>query len=239
MEPGLQMTGDQTETLVDLVEARLREDIINSVLPAGIRLGVDALRQRYQTGATPIREALSRLLAEGLVVLSNNRGFRTPPLSYDDLLDISQTRALIEGAAVREAAELGDERWEAGIVAAFHHLQRRESQDLADPSQRQSYFDLHHQFHASLLKACRSPRLMAMQARLEYQHSRYFRQLPFERIANEDLIGEHRTIVELALAHDGPGLEKRLRRHVMLTVEKLDPATFDQAFDDALSGHAA
>lgn len=223
-----------SETLVDVVEARLRADIINGALPAGHRLRVDALRLRYETGATPVREALSRLLVEGLVDLSNNRGFRVPLLGYEDLLDLSRTRALVEGAAVREAMENGDDRWEANLVSAFHVLERRASRDLGDLALRQAYYDAHHEFHAALLGACRSPRLLEMQARLEHQHSRYYRQLPIERIASEDLIGEHARLIELAMSRDCVAMEQFLRRHVMLTVEHLDPRKFSTAFEGEL-----
>lgn len=231
--------GADLETLVDVVETRLRSDIINGTLPAGHRLRVDALRLRYETGATPVREALSRLLTEGLVDLSNNRGFRVPPLRYDDLLDISRVRALVEGAAVREAVEHGDDHWEANLMSAFHMLQRRALRDLGEVHLRHAYYDAHHEFHAALLGACRSPRLLAIQARLEQQHSRYYRQLPFERIASEDLIGEHARIIELAMSRDCAGIEQFVQRHVMLTVEHLDPCKFETAFDGGLAIVAA
>lgn len=221
---------DSIETLVDAVEARLRDDIINAVLTPGTRLRIDLLRQRYATGATPLREALSRLLIEGLVELSNNRGFRVPALSFQDLLDISRTRALIEGAAAREAAERGEELWEAKLVSAFHLLKRRAGRDLADPGHRHAYYDGHHAFHEALLSACESPRLMEMQARLERQHSRYYRQLPFQRITADDLVGEHQRVLDLALAHDGPALADYMGRHVMLTVQTLGPDRFAKAF---------
>lgn len=221
---------DTSETLVDAVEERLRSDIINNALQAGMRLRIDLLRRRYATGATPLREALSRLLVEGLVELSNGRGFRVPALDYQDLLDISRTRALVEGAAAREAAERGGDAWEARLVSAFHLLRRRADGDLAEPAPRQAYFDAHHDFHEALLAGCESPRLMAMQVRLERQHSRYYRQLPFERITAADLIGEHQQLLDLALAHDGAGLETIIRRHVMLTVQALGPERFAMAF---------
>ena len=223
------------ETLVDVVEARLRADIINGALHAGHRLRVDALRTRYETGATPVREALSRLLVEGLVDLSNNRGFRVPLLTYDDLLDLSRTRALVEGAAAREAIESGDDRWEADLMSAFHVLRRRAARDLADIVMRQAYYDAHHEFHVALLAACRSPRLLEIQARLEHQHSRYYRQLPFDRIASEDLIAEHERIIELAMSRDGAAVEQFVRRHIMLTVEQLEPRKFSRAFEGELT----
>ena len=226
----MMMAEDVSETLVDAVEARLSSDIVNAVLPAGTRLRIERLRQSYATGATPLREALSRLLAVGLVELSNNRGFRVPALSYDDLVDISRARALIEGAAAREAAERGDEAWEARLVSAFHLLKRRAERDLGEPANRHAYYDAHHHFHEALLAGCESPRLMQMQSRLERQHSRYYRQLPFDRITAEDLVGEHQRVLDLALAHDGAGLADYLGRHVMLTVEQLGRDRFSLAF---------
>lgn len=225
---------EDPETLVDIVETRLRADIINGILPAGHRLRVDALKLRYETGATPVREALSRLLVEGLVDLSNNRGFRVPLLSYEDLLDLSRTRALVEGSAAREAIENGDDCWEANLVSAFHMLQRRATRDLGDMSLRQAYYDAHHEFHSALLAACHSPRLLEMQARLEHQHSRYYRQLPFERIASEDLIGEHAKLIDIAMSRDAVAMEQFIRRHVMLTVEQLDCSKFHNAFEGDL-----
>lgn len=222
---------DTTETLVDIVEARLRDDIINGWWKPGARLGVDELRGRYGSGATPIREALSRLLSEGLVIALHNRGFRVPPLNYDDLLDISRTRAAIEAAAACDAAEHGGIDWERGLIAAFAQLQHYAEQDLSADHARQGYYDAHHAFHAALLSGCRSPRLMALQARLEHQHSRYYRQLPFARIPAADLVGVHQDLLQAALEHDGPALSAMVAGHIMLTANKLDPSIFSGIVD--------
>lgn len=209
------------ETLVDQVEARLREDIINGIWPAGARLGVEELRCRYATGATPIREALSRLYAEGIVSMLQNRGFRVPPMTHEDLLDISRTRAVIEAAAARDSVEHGDDRWEAQLVAAFHIIERRATGDLTDRTRLQAYYEAHHEFHVALFSACRTPRLLRLQERLELQHSRYYRRLPLGNVEGEE-IEEHRRLLELAIARDGCGIADALGEHVMLTSRRLD-----------------
>jgi DNA-binding GntR family transcriptional regulator len=211
------------ETLVDQVETRLREDIINGVWPAGARLGIEELRCRYGMGATPIREALSRLYAEGIVAMLQNRGFRVPPMTHEDLLDISRTRAVIEAAAARDAVEHGDDYWEAQLVAAFHVLERRATGDLVDRMRLQGYYEAHHAFHIALFSACRTPRLMRLQERLELQHSRYYRRLPLGNVKGEE-IEEHRRLLNLAIARDGAGIAAALAEHVMLTSRRLDLA---------------
>lgn len=209
------------EPLVDQVEARLREDIIDGVWPAGARLGVDELRRRYETGATPIREALSRLYAEGIVAMLSNRGFRVPLMTRDDLLDISRTRAAIEAAAARDAVEHGDERWEAALVSAYHILERRASASLTDAANLRRYYAAHHDFHAALLSGCRMPRLLVLQARLELQHSRYYRRLPLGGAAREE-VAVHKQLLDRAIARDGAAIAEALGDHVMITARRLD-----------------
>lgn len=220
-----------TETLVDVVEGRLREDVINGVWEPGARLGVEDLRHRYATGATPIREALSRLYAEGLVAMVHNRGFRVPLMSLEDLLDISRTRAAIEMAAVHHAVEFGDSRWEDAMHSAFAILERRAEQTFSVQAERLAYHDAHHAFHVALLSGCRVPRLMALQARLELQHSRYYRRLPFGVVTGPARLLEHRRLFELALARNAPAAAAAVAEHVMLTAHYVQANSFsDIAF---------
>ena len=74
----------------------LREDILRGVLPAGARLGEMELAERLGVSRTPVREALSRLAAEGLVELSPNRGARVASWSVDELEGVFALRSLLE-----------------------------------------------------------------------------------------------------------------------------------------------
>src|SRR5690606_32822122 len=94
-------------TLGTTVYRQIRADILACRLMPDDRLRMEALRDRYGTGATPIREALMRLEAEALVLLEQNKGFRVAPVSRDQLLDLMRTRAEIESLAVRWSIERG------------------------------------------------------------------------------------------------------------------------------------
>ena len=83
------------------------------------------MRERYGVGGSPIREALMRLEAEGLVTLEQNKGFRVSPVSREQLLDLMKTRVEIEGLALRWSIEKGGVEWEANLLAAFHRLSRQ------------------------------------------------------------------------------------------------------------------
>ncbi len=71
-------------------------------------------------GSSPLREALSRLVGEGLVTFEGNKGFRVGGLSREDLADIAYMRTAVETFAIRTAIERGGMEWESGIVSALH-----------------------------------------------------------------------------------------------------------------------
>lgn len=158
------------------------------------------LRQRYAIGLSPLREALSRLVGEGLVVAEGQRGFRVAPFSaadVDDLLFVWQT--LLEGA-LRAAMARRDEHWEASVVAAFHVLERRV--DFAaseDATERDSYEQAHRAFFLALTAGAGSPRASYIQGAL-YDEARRYRLL-LNRVqpdARGDLEA-NRTLMNLVL----------------------------------------
>src|SRR4051812_28772980 len=85
-------TADVAQTLNASVLMRMRADIVACRLLPNERLRVEALRERYGMGTSPIREALMRLEAEGLVELEQNKGFRVSEVSSENLLDLMRTR---------------------------------------------------------------------------------------------------------------------------------------------------
>src|SRR3990172_5019394 len=82
-------------TLASSVYERLRQDVLTGELLPGHKLRIDALRLRYGVGASPVREALNRLVSEGLVTLEDQKGFRVAPVSLDELRELTHTRCLI------------------------------------------------------------------------------------------------------------------------------------------------
>jgi GntR family carbon starvation induced transcriptional regulator len=204
-------------TQADQAERWLRDDITTNVLPPSSRLPLDELRDRYGVGASPLREALSRLVGEGLVEVEGNKGFRVAPLSFADLDDIAWMRATIEGQAVREAIARGDAAWEAGIIAALHRLLRATGTKATDRASLDAWNAEHDAFHRALVAACGSPRAMELQGRLAAEHRRYRVALLGNTIPHDLIIEGHRALADAVLARDADRAQALLAHHMRFT----------------------
>ncbi|WP_238364929.1 GntR family transcriptional regulator [Mesobacterium pallidum] len=190
-------------TLTDQAHAALRRDIVSGRLAPGTRLRIARLSEDYAIGASPLREALSRLSAEFLVTVEGQRGFAVAPISAQDLRDISQMRCEMECEALARAIAAGDDGWEAGIVAAFYALEKSHQRRQADPEATQDEWeDRNRAFHEALVAACDSTWLRRFRDMLYAQHERYRRISRQRPDAPRDVQAEHRAILEAVLARD-------------------------------------
>src|SRR5258708_25970598 len=114
-------------SVADEAYSRLRSDILGGELLPGMKLKLDALRERYDVSVNTLRETLSRLAADGLVEAEGQRGFAVIPASFSDLLDITETRRLLECHAARLSLARADLEWESRLVAAYHKLSKVEA----------------------------------------------------------------------------------------------------------------
>jgi DNA-binding GntR family transcriptional regulator len=150
---------------------RLRTDILLGELRPSERLRIQLLSERYAVGSTAIREALSRLVTDGLVDFEAQRGFCVASVSRSDLLDLTETRVDIETIALRKAIERGDLEWEGTVLGAFHRLSR-----TPPPSSIElhaAWAQAHRHFHESLIAGCRSPSLTRLCRELYDKSERY------------------------------------------------------------------
>ena len=142
-------------TMADIVYRKLRDDIVVGVLAPGTPLRSEEIRAAYNTGISPLREALTRLTAEQLATSIGQRGFRVAPLSAEDVLDTMETRVLVETEALRLSIERGSVNWEAELAAAGHALKRTPF-PIGPGAASDTWAPLHWQFHFALLSACGS-----------------------------------------------------------------------------------
>ena len=201
---------------------RLRADLLACRLRPGTRLKIGALCQTLSVSLSAVREALSRLTSEGLVVAEPQRGFRVAPISADELRDLTGVRAQIEGMCLERAIAVGDVAWESRLVAAFHRLSRTPEREPDDPQRmNEEWSAAHTAYHEALVGACDSPWLLRLRGLLYAQSERYRRlSMPLAEVAR-DLIREHRDIMEAALARDAPGARALLKEHIELTTRVL------------------
>ena len=99
------LADDRPRSLTSAVQERLRADILSTRLLPGQKLHIAGLAKQFSVSLAAVREALSRLVADGLVQASDQRGFRVSPVSPADLRDVTQTRTDIEGLALRRSID--------------------------------------------------------------------------------------------------------------------------------------
>ena len=215
---GLEIGEPAGKTMAGDVYERLRADILSCRLAPGLRLRLEEMRKAYNTGLSPLREALIRLAGSGLVVLEEHKGFRVSPLSRAELLDLTSTRCEIESIAIGRALEKGDAEWEAELIARYHLLVRQ-SKEVGRTGIDQKWEERHQAFHHALLAGCNSPWLLAIRALLSAQTDRY-RRLWFKLgKTTRDVMTEHRDLFDAAIKRDAPAAVYLIRRHISLTTE--------------------
>lgn len=215
---GLEIGEPAGKTMAGDVYERLRADILSCRLAPGLRLRLEEMRKAYNTGLSPLREALIRLAGSGLVVLEEHKGFRVSPLSRAELLDLTSTRCEIESIAIGRALEKGDAEWEAELIARYHLLVRQ-SKEVERTGIDQKWEERHQAFHHALLAGCNSPWLLAIRALLSAQTDRY-RRLWFKLgKTTRDVMTEHRDLFDAAIKRDAPAAVYLIRRHISLTTE--------------------
>jgi DNA-binding GntR family transcriptional regulator len=89
----------------ELAYRRIRADILFGRLPPGRKLKLDRLREDYTASVSTLREILSRLSSEKLVVAEGQRGFEVAPVSAKNLKEIAALRRLLEGTALEQSFE--------------------------------------------------------------------------------------------------------------------------------------
>jgi DNA-binding GntR family transcriptional regulator len=102
------------------VYAAIRAEILAGRYAPGAKLSPRVIAAQHQVSLSVVREALTRLTEQDLVVAQPQLGFSVVALDIDDVRDISKLRILIEGTGLREAIEHADVEYEARVVASHH-----------------------------------------------------------------------------------------------------------------------
>jgi GntR family transcriptional regulator, carbon starvation induced regulator len=209
------------ETRAGDVLQRMRSDIIACVLKPGTKLRFGALRDKYEASFSTLREALSRLVAEGLVASEEHRGFVVAPVSRADLEDLTDVRVLVEKECMMRSTVRGDDAWEADILAAFHRMDRLQQRLGPKYYLSDEWAGLHGSFHFALVNACGSPNL------LEFRQTLFARAHRYRRISSQfrpywrPKETQHKAIMEAVLARNAPKATRLIERHIRETTENV------------------
>jgi GntR family carbon starvation induced transcriptional regulator len=224
-EPFEQARASQTEDVYEQLRAALLEW---RYLPDQ-KLKASELCADFHGSLGAVREALSRLRAEGLVVSESYRGFYVAPVSPSDLKSLTRARIEIERLCLASSLANGDPEWEGRLVALYHQLTRHSP---ADPTVGaiQDWSRLHTAFHDVLVSACENPWLLRMHRMLHEQSERYrhlalklnagLEPLSRKRIVR-DTAKEHKDLLDAALAHDVGRMNELMAAHLLRTEKHL------------------
>jgi len=214
--------GNQISTQASSVYDRLQADILTGDLKPGVKLRLKDLIEKYDTGNSPLREALNRLSANGMVVREENRGFRVSPARAEELLEITKTRCWFEEIGLRESIALGDTEWEERIVLAFHWLTRAaRSNDQGVATTSTEWENHHREFHLALISACGSSILMDFCSELSQRSFRYRNLAEVVEYRDRHELEEHRELQQAALNRDADLAVELLKKHYKVTSDIL------------------
>ena len=149
----------QKPSLTDVAYQEIRKGILTGKLTPGHRLVVNDLVEEWKISNTPIKEALNRLVAEGMVEVEPRRGMRVRRrLSAKELRDMFEIRVLYETHCCRLVADNQDEQ--PALVAELGDIMEQVRRSLDDPSSHLFLYELDERFHKRIVSVCGNPELV-------------------------------------------------------------------------------
>ena len=211
---------EQPRTQTDWVEQQLRRSLLAGEFAPDERLSPKDLSLRWSVSSTPLREAMNRLGAEGLLKIVPQKGVRVAPISIDEMFQIYEIRLLIEPVALQRSVEQGTDQWLERVQDAWARFRPLHEAPLQDMLQ---YEQAHEDFHTALLSACGSEWTLRTISHLSRQSSRF--RLLSARGGPAAVGDEHLDIFEAA--QDGRAADAAAlhTEHLLRTMESSDPAS--------------
>lgn len=211
---------DAPTTDAALAVVQLRRDILSGALAPELKLKMRELTGRYRISASPIREALAQLAASGFVVHHGQKGFRVPPVSIENLRDITESRKIVEAEALRLAIRHADSNWEDEIVASYHLFERQVHRFYdGDDRRLDVYEERHHRFHRALIAACPLDMMKRFCDDLYVRKTRYRMLTRSYGFKKDVVIAEHRILKDAVLSRNEDAALAAIRSHIGITAD--------------------
>jgi DNA-binding GntR family transcriptional regulator len=217
------MPVETSQSVVERLFERMRTHIIEGRFAPGQRLVEADLTEQFGISRGPLREAVRRLAAEGLVDITHNRGARVKRLDHGEVIALYEVREVMEGLAARLAAERASTAERKEIKSVFDEMTKAlKANDV------RGYIGLNSRFHALIMQAARNPALDSALTRLQTPVLR----VQFESMMTRDVVNEsfeeHRGIVEAIAGKNAEQAERLMRHHVRRSREMISQRPTDQ-----------
>ena len=216
LDTGALADSNMVGTIASTVYGVLKSDILSGKLKQGSKLLLQVLREKYNAGNSPLREALNRLVANEMVSREENKGFRVSTASISELEDIVNTRCMLEEIALRKSIERNDETYYEKIVLLAYRLSRvtKEAHSATCNLDKQN---MHFEFHHAILSGCGSELLIKYCLSLYEQTQRYCNLAIDQICRNDHEEKDHRAICEAILDRNADKAIALLRSHYQIT----------------------
>lgn len=203
------------------VYAEVRDAIMKGDFAPGEALKPQALAHRHGVSLAVVREALVRLVGDGIADRLTNRGFAVAGQSDQRWQDLAEARRTIEPATLRLSIERGDLDWEARVRASHHRLARTPTHQPGEGRYvSAAWSDAHRDFHRTLLEGCGNAVLLETFDRL-WLASELARRWSGAGNPDRDHLAEHRRLEKAALARDAGTAAAVLAQHLARTAAGL------------------
>lgn len=207
-------------TIAGQVEARMRHDILHGILKPGARLNLDQLRTTMGVGLSPLREAVTRLVSDGLIEVATQRGYTVTPTSVANLDEVSALRIELEPYALRRSIANGGLDWETSVMAALYRLNKTD-RIAGDNASLAEWEAANNAFHLALIERCDMPLLLKMYNSLVNLNDRY-RHIYLQAVGiQREVIDEHTAIAQAAVERRADDAAELLCKHIERSTNNL------------------
>lgn len=214
--------GGTTATRASAVYELLRSDIAHGLLEPGSKLRVEAMCTRYAVGASPVREALSRLSSEGLVTRTDLRGFSVAVLNWEELPVLTHNRVQLESLALQESIDHRDQDMEDRLVLLVHRLSRTPRSLSVDQFVSNPAWEaLHMAYHRALLSRCPSRWLRSFCDTLADEAYRFRQVAAGKTFSSRNEHAEHQAIFEAVIEGRKADAVRLLTEHYTRTTTSI------------------
>lgn len=223
-------------TLADDIAFRLETDILSGRLPPGSKLRQEELCQRYGVSRTPVREALRKLQAQRLVTVAPKKGAMVRVLTRQEIVDVYDLRAELEGYAAQLACQRADEGFDRLLSEAadlvLNRAKYETGRDIGDWHLNVEVSESIRNFHHLIQEAAGNARLTSMIRDLEMLFLGNFcsHEMAQPQEAERLHIDEHRGILDAVRARNGAAARELMRAHIQhakhILVDYLDRTRF-------------
>lgn len=204
------------ESTAGIITRQLREGIMYGSLAPGTQLSEAALAQQFGVSRGPLREAMQRLVQEGLLHAEPNRGLFVIDLDEAGIHDLYTARAAIEIAAGRQIIKRADQEAVARLRSVYNQMQT-----AAEANDLEALSDADLDFHTALVAGSGSRRLQRMHQTLMVETRMCLTALQGTYRDPEDQVGEHRRIGEAIAAGDADELAEAVEAHIQEALDRL------------------